>query len=203
MFVETATKTDLDIQVPVPGDWVDRIYCRSSEDMSVIPDNSVALVFTSPPYNVGKEYDNDMDLKDYLGLIRRIAGEVYRVLRPGGRYVINIANLGRKPYIPLHAYFYDIHLDTNFRPMGEIIWRKAKGAGGNCAWGSWKSAKSPRIRDIHEYLLIFAKSLYSRPDTGTSDIEDSEFLDATLSIWEIPPESAKRVGAIQRRFLVN
>ena len=71
---------------------------------------------------------------------------------------------------------------------------KGKGASGNCAWGSWQSAKSPRLRDIHEYLLVFAKQSYSRPDRGESDIGRDEFMDATLSVWEIAPESAKRVG---------
>ena len=176
------------------GDRADKFYCASSEDMAVIPNNSIALAFTSPPYNVGKDYDDNMGLDDYLGLIRRVAKEIYRVLRPGGRYVVNIANLGRKPYIPLHAHFYTLHMQEQFLPMGEIIWQKGKGASGNCAWGSWRSAKAPRLRDIHEYLLVFAKRAYSRPDKGASDIERDEFMASTLSIWPIAPESAKRVG---------
>ena len=127
-----------------------------------IPDNSVALAFTSPPYNVGKDYNENMSSHEYLGLIKNVGKDVYRALRPGGRYVINIANLGRKPYIPLHSYFYKTHMDVGFLPMGEMIWQKGKGASGNCAWGSWKSAKSPRLRDLHEYLLVFAKGSFSR-----------------------------------------
>jgi len=172
--------------------WQDKIYLHSSEDMP-IPPNSVALAFTSPPYNVGKDYDDDISLEEYFGFIRRVAQEVYRVLLPGGRYVINIANLGRKPYIPMHAHFYSIHEEIGFLPMGEIIWQKGKGANGNCAWGSWQSAKSPRLRDLHEYLLVFAKSDYTRMDKGISDISRAEFMEATLSVWQIPPESAKRV----------
>jgi len=173
--------------------WVDKIYCQSSENMDVIPDNSVGLAFTSPPYNVGKDYDSDSSLITYLSLIENVAKEIYRVLRPGGRYIINIANLGRKPYIPLHAFFYDIHIRVGFLPMGEIIWQKAKGASGNVAWGSWKSAKSPRLRDVHEYLLVFAKQAFSRPDAGESKISSTEFIDGTLSIWDLPAESATRV----------
>jgi DNA modification methylase len=194
LFAESGQDTPKALSEPELGEWVDQIYCHSSEDMSVIPDGTVALAFTSPPYNVGKDYDDDMSMQEYLGLIRRVAIEVYRVLRPGGRYVVNIANLGRKPYIPLHAYFYDVHIDVGFKPMGEIIWQKARGASGSCAWGSWRSAKAPRIRDVHEYLLVFAKPPYSRPDTGVSDISSDEFTESTLSIWEIAPESAKRVG---------
>jgi DNA modification methylase len=183
-------------QLPVspPGAWTDQIYHGSSAEMTAIPDNSVALAFTSPPYNVGKDYDDDLSLQAYFDLIRNVGSEVYRVLRPGGRYVINIANLGRKPYIPLHAFFYDIHMGIDFLPMGEIIWQKAAGASGNCAWGSWMSAKAPRLRDLHEYLLVFAKQGFSRPERGQSDIERDDFLAATLSVWQIPAESAKRIG---------
>ncbi len=178
---------------PVEPDWRDRIFYQSSEVMP-IPDESVGLAFTSPPYNVGKEYESDLGLKEYLGLIERVGREVYRVLQPGGRYVINIANLGRKPYLPMHAHFYQVHTKLGFLPMGEIIWQKAEGASGSCAWGSWRSARSPRIRDVHEYLLVFAKGDFSRPDEGRSDVGRDEFLQATLSVWKIPPESARRVG---------
>lgn len=176
------------------AEWADRIYCHTSEDMCHVPDESVGLAFTSPPYNAGKVYDLDLNLEEYLDLISRVGAEVYRVLKPGGRYVINIANLGRKPYIPLHAYFYARHMELGFLPAGEIIWQKGKGASGNCAWGSWLSAKAPRLRDIHEYLLVFSKGSFSREESGESSIERDEFMASTLSVWEIPPESAKRVG---------
>lgn len=184
----------LKIPVPAPGEWADQIYAQSAEQMNQIPDNSVGLAVTSPPYNVGKQYDDDLTLDEYLQMIQKVGEEVYRVLRPGGRYLVNVANLGRKPYIPLTAYYYDVHLHAGFLPMGEIVWQKGKGASGSTAWGSWMSAKAPRLRDIHEYILVFAKQAYSRPDRGESDIEKEEFLAGTLSVWEIAPESAKRIG---------
>jgi len=174
--------------------WADQVYCHSSEDMRHLPDGSVSLAFTSPPYNAGKDYDENFDLFEYLSLIRRVGAEVHRVLRPGGRYVVNVANLGRKPYIPLHAYFYSVHGEVGFQPAGEIIWKKGSGASGNCAWGSWKSAKSPCLRDLHEYLIVFTKDGFGRPDSGQSDIDRDEFMASTLSVWEISPESARKVG---------
>lgn len=192
---EPLSKAEMkNIEVPEVGPWADRVYCSSSEDMKEVPDNSVALAFTSPPYNVGKDYDDDMTLQAYLDLIKNVGQDVYRVLRPGGRYVINIANLGRKPYIPIHTFFWDAHIDFGFLPMGEIIWQKGKGANSSTAWGSWMSSKAPRLRDIHEYLLVLAKHDFTRPDKGESDIEKEEFMASTLSVWEVPPESAKRVG---------
>lgn len=194
IFTKTASKKELSIDIPEHSKWADKIYHQSAESMDEIPDNGVGVAFTSPPYNVGKDYEDDLDLQEYLDVIRNVAKEVYRVLRPGGRYVVNIANLGRKPYIPLHSFFYDIHMSIGFLTMGEIIWQKAKGASGSCAWGSWMSAKAPRLRDLHEYLLVFAKGDFSRPDKGVSDIERDEFMESTLSIWNIPPASAKRIG---------
>lgn len=184
----------LGIKVPPAGSWADHIYCEDARSMEALPDNAVGLAFTSPPYNVGKDYEGDLDLENYLELIRDVGAEVYRALRPGGRYLVNIANLGRKPYLPLHAYFWQVHTELGFLPMGEVVWQKARGASGSCAWGSWLSARSPRLRDLHEYILVLAKQAYSRPDKGESDIEREEFMAATLSIWEIAPVSARRIG---------
>lgn len=174
--------------------WADRIYCHTSEAMVQIPDGAIGLAFTSPPYNAGKDFDDNLDLSEYLRLIGRVGAEVYRVLAPGGRYVINVANLGRKPYIPMHAYFYAIHTAIGFLPAGEIIWRKGKGMSASCAWGSWRSAKAPRLRDLHEYLLVFSKERFDRPDRGETGISAEEFMNATLSVWEIAPASAKKIG---------
>lgn len=174
--------------------WADQIYCQSAESMSQVPDGAVGLAFTSPPYNAGKEYDANLDLAAYLRLIERVGQQVYRVLQSGGRYVINVANLGRKPYIPLHAYFHAIHARIGFLPMGEVIWKKGQGMSNSCAWGSWRSARHPVLRDLHEYLLVFAKGQYARPDRGESTLTGEEFMAATLSVWEIPPASARKVG---------
>ena len=92
------------IENPIDNKYLNRIFCKSSESMSELPDNSVHLMITSPPYNVAKEYDEDLSLEEYLQFLNRVWRETYRVLVPGGRACINVANLGRKPYIPLHSY---------------------------------------------------------------------------------------------------
>ncbi|MEI8183607.1 MAG: site-specific DNA-methyltransferase [Desulfomonile sp.] len=178
----------------VPPHALDRIFEHSSEDMGELPDNSIALMVTSPPYNVGKDYDEDLSLPDYLAFLRKILAETYRVLVPGGRIAFNVANLGRKPYIPLNAHVASLACDLGFLMRGEIIWIKGKGASGSCAWGSWMSAGNPSLRDLHEYILIFSKQRYDRPHKGQSTISRDEFMAATTSVWNIPPESARRVG---------
>jgi len=126
-------------------------------------------------------------------------------LEPGGRMAINVANLGRKPYRSLSADVISIlQDDLGLLLRGEIIWRKAKGAGGSCAWGSFRSPANPVLRDVTERVIVASKGRFDRalsrrrrqelglphePTIGTE-----EFLEATLDVWEIPPESATRVG---------
>lgn len=180
--------------VDPPASIVDQLFHESSESMHQIPDNCVALMVTSPPYNVGKDYDDDLDIDEYLELLRRVFSETFRVLEPGGRVAVNVANLGRKPYIPLNQYVSALLTEIGFDLRGEIIWQKAKSAGGSCAWGSWQSAKNPTLRDIHEYVIVASKGSYARIRRGDDTISKEEFLDATVSIWNILPESARRVG---------
>ena len=188
---------------------VDRIWCHSSEDMAELPDNSVGLMVTSPGYHVGKEYDSDATFEEYLAMLERVFAETHRVLEPGGRAVVNVANLGRKPYVPLASLVTAMMTERlGFFMRGEVIWRKGKGMNGSCAWGSWQSAANPTIRDTHEYCLCYSKGRMDRVRKGRSTIDRDEFMAATLSVWEIPAESARRVGhpapfpvALPRRFI--
>ena len=178
---------------PVGRETLNRVYVHSSEHMSELPDNSVHLMITSPPYNVGKEYDDDLTLDTYLAMLKRVWKETYRVLVDGGRACVNVANIGRKPYIPLHAMIIADMTEIGFLMRGEIIWNKAASAGTSCAWGSWRSASNPVLRDVHEYILVFCKTTFKRK-SAESTIGRDEFLDNTKSIWDFPAESAKKVG---------
>jgi len=179
---------------PAPGEAIDRIYCHTSERMDELPDSSVALMVTSPPYNVGKEYDEDLSLDEHLGLLERVFRETHRVLEPGGRACVNVANVGRKPYVPVASHVNLLMVELGFLMRGEIIWVKGRGASGSCAWGSWRSAKNPTLRDLHEYVLVFSKGRFDRVTAGENTISPEAFMRETLSVWEIPAESAKRVG---------
>ena len=183
------------IENPVTKDHLNQILCKSSEAMDELPDCSVHLMVTSPPYNASKEYDEDLSLEEYLAWLGLVWRETYRVLVPGGRACINVANLGRRPYIPLHALVIEQMLGTGFLMRGEIIWNKASSASPSTAWGSWKSAVNPVLRDVHEYILVFSKDTFSRPRSDKANsITREEFLEWTKSVWNFPAVSAKKIG---------
>jgi len=183
------------IENPLPAEALDQIFLKSSEAMDELPDYSVHLMVTSPPYNARKEYDEDLTLEEYLGLLRGVFRETYRVLVSGGRACINIANLGRKPYLPLHALVIQEMLELGFLMRGEIIWDKASSASPSTAWGSWMSAANPVLRDVHEYILVFSKESFSRPSGDRqSTIQRDDFLAWTKSVWSFPAVSARQVG---------
>lgn len=191
-FQVDESKTD--VKNNKKSDIKNLIINKSAEKMDELVDNCVSLTVTSPPYNVGKLSDSDLSDEDYWKLIEECFKEVYRVTESGGRLVINVANLGRKPYIPFSNMFTQIMLDLGFLMRGEIIWQKSKGANANFAWGSWLSASNPVIRDIHEYCLVFSKDGMSKGVKGKSTLEKEEFMDSTLSIWNINPARAKKIG---------
>lgn len=183
------------IENKIPPELLNKHFCHSSESMNELPDNSVHLMITSPPYNVTKEYDDNLSLEEYLQLLKRVWKETYRVLVPGGRACINVANLGRKPYIPLHSYIISAMSEIGFQMRGEIIWNKASSASPSTAWGSWLSAANPVLRDIHEYILIFSKDSFTHASKGKeSTISKEEFLEWTKSVWTFPAVSAKKIG---------
>jgi site-specific DNA-methyltransferase (adenine-specific) len=191
---------------------VDRIWVHDARSMSELPDGSVALVVTSPPYFAGKAYEEALgeghipaDYVEYLDMLTAVFAECARVLEPGGRMAVNVANLGRKPYRSLSADVIHILQDRlGLLLRGEIVWQKARGAAGNCAWGSFQSAKNPVLRDLTERVVVASKGRFDRARStpkrsaaglpAHSTIGKDRFLDLTLDLWEFPPESATRVG---------
>ena len=181
-------------ETPFPDTARNRIFVKSSERMNDLPDRCVHLMVTSPPYNVGKDYDADLSMEGYLHLIENVLGRDciecwWMVAVPG----VNVANIGRKPYIPLHAYIIQIAAKIGFFMRGEIIWDKGM-SGSSTAWGSWMSPSNPTLRDTHEYILVFQKPPFGRKRQEGRDptITRDDFLEHTKSTWSFPPTSAKR-----------
>jgi len=194
-----------------PFELAEPLICGDARDMTELPDNSVALVVTSPPYFAGKAYEEALgqgvipaSYAEYLELLSDVFAECRRVLEPGGRIAVNVANLGRKPYRSLSADVTRI-LDDDLGLLlrGEIVWKKADGASGSCAWGSYRSPTNPVLRDITERVVVASKGRFDRAVAIEErraqgrpyepSISTDEFLDATLDVWEIRPESARRV----------
>ncbi len=201
-----------DQQVPQPLDVAEPFVCGDARNMDQIADGSVALVVTSPPYFAGKQYEEELEREgvpssylEYLEMLTEVFAECVCKLEPGGRIAVNVANLGRKPYRSLSADVIRIlEHDLGLLLRGELIWQKGEGANGSCAWGSFRSAANPVLRDISERVIVASKGRFDRarsvkqraaeglPHESTVMTED--FMALTLDIWSIPPESAKRVG---------
>lgn len=172
-----------------------KIYHGSATNMQDIPDQSVHLIFTSPPYfEARKEYQKEnQTLEQYLNIIFGMIRESVRVLVNGGRLIINIANVGRSPYIPLSMHIHLMADNLHLIRRGEIIWDKGASAGNSTAWGSWRSASNPTLRDVHEYLLVFSKGNMKRSEPNRiNTISASDFPISTQSVWHISSMSAKK-----------
>lgn len=187
------------------------IYYKSSEQMTEVEDNSIQLIVTSPPYNVGKEYgahDDSMELKDYRAFLDRVWKECKRVLCKGGRIAINVANIGRHPYFPLDSMIINQFKKYRLMMRGEIIWDKGPSVGVSTAWGSWRKPSNPTLRDVnekiilfeknkpqeieaeHEHILVYSKGSYKlESENNIATITPYEFTEYTKSIWRFSTAS--------------
>jgi site-specific DNA-methyltransferase (adenine-specific) len=206
-----APELSADEHINAHGPVLESCICGDARRMDAVADDSVALVVTSPPYFAGKQYEEELDREgvpgsylEYLQLLREVFAECKRVLEPGGRIAVNVANLGRKPYRSLAADVMSIlQDDLHLLPRGEIIWQKGDGASGSCAWGSFRSPANPVLRDVTERVIVASKGRFGRAMSpkerrkaglpSQASIKADDFMALSLDVWDIPPESAVRV----------
>lgn len=201
-----------DATVRPPLEVVEPFVCADARRMDSVDDGSVALVVTSPPYFAGKEYEEELgrggvprSYVDYLSLLGDVFAECKRKLEPGGRMAVNVANLGRRPFRSLAGDVTRIlQDDLGLLLRAEVVWRKGEGASGSCAWGSFASPANPVLRDLTERVVIACKGRFDRALPSSvrlargfpheASLPHDEFMAATLDVWDIPAESARRVG---------
>lgn len=199
---------------------LNKIYnedCRLG--LKKIPDNSVDLIVTSPPYNVGIDYDswNDrMKWDEYWNFSREWLSECYRVLKDDGRICINHYfslgsgkrgfDIGVKqgteqsedtgngirvaPIMELHR----ISMELGYNHHSVVVWEDIT-LSRKTAWGSWLSASAPYINSPYEGILIMYKNQWKKNKKGTTKIDKREFVDLTRGIWKIKTETSQNTKA--------
>lgn len=172
--------------------YQDKIICEDNlKVLKQLPNNCVDIIVTSPPYNFGMEYDSDDDSlfwKEYYEKLFNIFLECIRVLKYGGRFVVNIQPL-YSDYIPTHHIITNFFLEQKMIWKGEILWEKNNYNCKYCSWGSWKSPSSPYLKYTWEFIEVFCKGdLKKIGKKENIDITGDEFKQWVLAKWSIAPE---------------
>ncbi len=178
--------------IALPKDFLDKIICGDSEQvLKDIPDNSIDLIFTSPPYNFGLDYKNnadDINWNDYFNKLFRIFSECIRVLKYGGRIIVDIQPLF-SDYIPAHHIISNFFMQNKMIWRNEILWEKSNYNCKYTSWGSWDSPSSPYLKYTWEFLEVFSKGDIKKPrENKESDITGDEFKKWVYAKWNIAPE---------------
>ena len=177
---------------PLPEDSVNKIVCADSLDyLKTLPDNCIDIIITSPPYNFGLDYENHNDTShwdQYYDMLFKIFKECIRVLKYGGRFVVNVQPL-YSDYIPTHHIISNFFIQQKMIWKGEIIWEKNNYNCKYCSWGSWKSPASPYLKYTWEFVEVFCKGNLKKPGSKENiDINEEEFKQWVVAKWSIAPE---------------
>lgn len=180
------------INNPIPSEYENKIICADSlEFLKKLPDNCIDIIFTSPPYNFGLDYDTHIDTASwnaYYEMLFGIFRECIRVLKYGGRFVVNVQPL-YSDYIPAHHIISSFFLENKMIWKGEILWEKNNYNCKMCSYGSWKSPASPYLKYTWEFIEVYCKGdLKKAGKTADADITAEEFKSWVVAKWSIAPE---------------
>ncbi|QIB27481.1 DNA-methyltransferase [Caloranaerobacter azorensis] len=175
-----------------PEKFLNKIICGDSEQvLKELPDNCIDLIITSPPYNFGLEYDNNDDShywENYFKKIESIFSECIRVLKYGGRFILNVQPLF-SDYIPTHHIFSNFFIKNKMIWKGEILWEKNNYNCKYTSWGSWLSPSSPYLKYTWEFIEIYCKGDLKKPGPKDKiDLTPEEFKSWVVAKWSIAPE---------------
>jgi site-specific DNA-methyltransferase (adenine-specific) len=173
---------------------INKIYNMDCvEGLKQVEDSTVDLIVTSPPYNVGIEYDSwddNMQWDDYLAWCKMWLKECYRILKPDGRICINhyFCNAPRKNGDTVSRFplfdFKNIMDAMGYHTHKIAIWDDLT-MKKQTAWGSWMSASSPFIQTPYEGILIAYKDQWNKIEKGESTISRGDFMEGCSGVWHI------------------
>ena len=191
-YYYTAGNSFSEENVALPSEFENKIICGDSfEILKSLPDNCIDLVFTSPPYNFGLDYESNEDAHhwdNYFEKLIEIFSECVRVVKYGGRIAINIQPLF-SDYIPSHHVISNFFMSKKMIWKGEILWEKNNYNCKYTAWGSWKSPSNPYLKYTWEFVEIFSKgTLKKEGNRQCADISADEFKKWVVAKWSIAPE---------------
>lgn len=163
-----------------------------------VENESIDLIVTSPPYNVGIEYNSHQDTMtyyDYLSFTKEWVAKCYRLTKSDGRFCLNIPldkNKGGQQSVC--ADITKIAKDVGWKYHSTIIWNE-QNISRRTAWGSWLSASAPYVIAPVEVIVILYKEQWKKiSGSQKSDITKDEFMKWTNGVWTFMGESKKRIG---------
>ncbi|MCS7092288.1 MAG: site-specific DNA-methyltransferase [Patescibacteria group bacterium] len=174
------------------------IYKDNILNISAIPQNSIDLIVTSPPYNVDIHYNSHSDnlsYDEYLQFTEKWIRKCLELAKDDGRFCLNIPldkNKGGQQSV--YADITTIAKDLGWKYHSTIIWNEGN-ISRRTAWGSFMSASAPYVIAPVETIVVFYKKNWKKiSGSRKSDITKKEFMDWTNGIWTFGGESKKRVG---------
>ena len=176
----------------LPESLNNQIICGDSQTvLQRLPNNCVDLIFTSPPYNFGLEYESSADDYNWDAYFKKlfyILDECIRVLKYGGRLIINVQPLF-SDYIPSHHLISKHCIKRKLIWKGEVLWEKNNYNCKYTAWGSWKSPSNPYLKYTWEFIEIFCKGEMKKTgEKENIDISADEFKEWVVAKWSVSPE---------------